>query len=123
MYLNSFDKFLQDPNISMNPLNIVAAFNKNAVLPLAIFYRNHGYNTFILLDNTEESKQISSQLASNEFNPIQTIFFEKDGKTIESIEDYIIFMQLTKPTKLNLDMKDILISPPRTLFLRKRKAY
>jgi predicted ATP-dependent endonuclease of OLD family len=90
MYLNSFDKFLQDPNISMNPLNIVAAFNKNAVLPLAIFHRNHGYNTFILLDNTEESKQISSQLASNEFNPIQTIFFEKDGKAIESIEDYIV---------------------------------
>jgi predicted ATP-dependent endonuclease of OLD family len=90
MYLNSFDKFLQDPNISMNPLNIVPAFNKNAVLPLAIFYRNHGYNTFILLDNTEESKQISSQLTSNEFNPIQTIFFEKEGKTIESIEDYIV---------------------------------
>jgi predicted ATP-dependent endonuclease of OLD family len=90
MYLNSFDKFLQDPNISMNPLNIVPAFNKNAVLPLAIFYRNHGYNTFILLDNTEESKQISSQLTSNEFNPIQTIFFEKDGKAIESIEDYIV---------------------------------
>ena len=90
MYLNSFDKFLQDPNISMNPLNIVAAFNKNAVLPLAIFYRNHGYNTFILLDNTDESKQISSQLSSNDFNPIQTIFFEKDGKTIESIEDYVV---------------------------------
>ncbi len=89
MYLNSFDKFLQDPNISMNPLNIVAAYNKNAVLPLAIFYRNHGYNTFVLLDNTEESKQISSQLASNEFSPIQTIFFEKDGKTLESIEDYV----------------------------------
>ncbi|NIM25689.1 MAG: AAA family ATPase [Nitrososphaeria archaeon] len=90
MYLNSFDKFLQDPNISMNPLNVVAAYNKNAVLPLAIFYRNHGYNTFILLDNTEESKQISSQLASNEFNPIQTIFFEKDGQKIESIEDYLV---------------------------------
>ena len=90
MYLNSFDKFLQDPNISMNPLNVVAAYNKNAVLPLAIFYRNHGYNTFILLDNTEESKQISSQLASNDFNPIQTIFFEKNGKTIESIEDYLV---------------------------------
>ncbi len=90
MYLNSFDKFLQDPNISMNPLNVVAAFNKNAVLPLAIFYRNHGYNTFILMDNTEESKQISSQLTSNEFSPIQMIFFEKDGKTIESIEDYIV---------------------------------
>ena len=90
MYLNSFDKFLQDPNISMNPLNIVPAFNKNAVLPLAIFYRNHGYNTFILLDNTEESKQISSQLTSNEFSPIQTIFFEKDGKPLESIEDYMV---------------------------------
>lgn len=90
MYLNSFDKFLQDPNISMNPLNIVSAFNKMAVLPLAIFYRNHGYNTFVLLDNTEESKQISSQLTSNEFSPIQTIFFEQEGKTIESIEDYIV---------------------------------
>ena len=55
MYLNSFDKFLQDPNISMNPLNIVPAYNKNAVLPLAIFYRNHGHNTFILLDNTINS--------------------------------------------------------------------
>jgi hypothetical protein len=42
------------------------------------------------LDNTEESKQISSQLASNEFSPIQTIFFEKEGKTIESIEDYLV---------------------------------
>jgi len=90
MYLNSFDKFLQDPNISMNPLNVVPAYNKNAVLPLAIFYRNHGYNTFILLDNTDESKQISSQLSSQEFNPIQTIFFEKNGKTIESIEDYVV---------------------------------
>ncbi len=90
MYLNSFDKFLQDPNISMNPLNIVSAFNKMAVLPLAIFYRNHGYKTFVLLDNTEESKQISSQLISNEFSPIQTIFFEKEGKTLESIEDYIV---------------------------------
>ncbi|MCA9812344.1 MAG: AAA family ATPase [Nitrosarchaeum sp.] len=90
MYLNAFDKFLQDPNISMNPLNIVAAYSKNSVLPLAIFYRNHGYRTFILLDNTEESKQISSQLASNEFSPIQTIFFEREGKKLESIEDYIV---------------------------------
>ena len=90
MYLNAFDKFLQDPNISMNPLNIVAAYNKNSVLPLAIFYRNHGYRTFILLDNTEESKQISSQLASNDFSPIQTIFFERDAKKLESIEDYIM---------------------------------
>ncbi|MEK6930917.1 MAG: AAA family ATPase, partial [Thermoproteota archaeon] len=77
MYLNAFDKFLQDPNISMNPLNVVAAYNKNSVLPLAIFYRNHGYRTFILLDNSEESKQISAQLVSNEFSPIQTIFFER----------------------------------------------
>ncbi len=53
MYLNAFDKFLKDPNLSMNPLNVVPAFNKNSVMPLAIFYRNHGYDTFILLDNTE----------------------------------------------------------------------
>ncbi len=90
MYLNAFDKFLQDPNISMNPLNVVAAYNKNSVLPLAIFYRNHGYKTFILMDNSEESKQISSQLISNEFSPVQTIFFEKEGKNLESIEDYIV---------------------------------
>jgi len=90
MYLNAFDKFLQDPNISMNPLNVIAAYNKNSVLPLAIFYRNHGYRTFVLLDNTEESKQISSQLTSNEFSPIQTIFFEREGKKLESIEDYIV---------------------------------
>ena len=90
MYLNAFDKFLQDPNISMNPLNVVAAYSKNSVLPLAIFYRNHGYRTFILMDNSGESKQISSQLVSNEFSPIQTIFFEKDGKNLESIEDYIV---------------------------------
>jgi len=90
MYLNAFDKFLQDPNISMNPLNVVAAYNKNSVLPLAIFYRNHGYRTFILLDNSEESKQISSQLVSNEFSPVQTIFFEREGKNLESIEDYIV---------------------------------
>ncbi len=90
MYLNAFDKFLQDPNISMNPLNVVAAYSKNSVLPLAIFYRNHGYRTFILMDNSEESKQISAQLASNEFSPVQTIFFQKEGKNIESIEDYIV---------------------------------
>ena len=90
MYLNAFDKFLQDPNISMNPLNVVAAYNKNSVLPLAIFYRNHGYKTFILLDNTDESKQISSQLTSNDFLAIQTIFFEREAKKLESIEDYIV---------------------------------
>ena len=90
MYLNAFDKFLQDPNISMNPLNIIAAFSKNSVLPLAIFYRNHGYKTFVLLDNTEESKQISTQLVSNDFSSVQTIFFEREGKKLESIEDYIV---------------------------------
>ena len=90
MYLNAFDKFLQDPNISMNPLNVVAAYSKNSVLPLAIFYRNHGYKTFILLDNTDESKQISSQLTSNDFLAIQTIFFEREAKKLESIEDYIV---------------------------------
>jgi ssDNA-specific exonuclease RecJ len=90
MYLNAFDKFLQDPNISMNPLNVIAAYNKNAVLPLAIFYRNHGYKTFVLLDNTEESKQISAQLESNQFSSIQTIFFEREGKKLESIEDYVV---------------------------------
>ena len=55
---------------------------KNSVLPLAIFYRNHGYKTFVLLDNTEESKQISAQLESNQFSAIQTIFFEREGKKI-----------------------------------------
>ena len=90
MYLNAFDKFLQDPNISMNPLNVIAAFNKNSVLPLAIFYRNHGYKTFILLDDSDESKQISSQLLSNEFTPVQLISFEMEGKKLQSIEDYIV---------------------------------
>ncbi|MEX0656661.1 MAG: AAA family ATPase [Nitrosopumilaceae archaeon] len=89
MYLNAFDKFLQDPNISMNPLNVVAVFSKNSVLPLSIFYRNHGYNTFVLLDNSDESKQISTQLTANEFSKVQTIFFEQVGKTTQSIEDYI----------------------------------
>ena len=90
MYLNAFDKYLEDPNISMNPLNIVAAYNKNSVLPLAIFYRNHGYNTFVLLDNTKESRDISTQLVANEFSKIQTIFFEHDGKALQSIEDYML---------------------------------
>jgi len=90
MYLNTFDKFLEDPNISMNPLNVVAAYSKNSVLPLAIFYRNHGYKTFILLDNSEESKQISTQLTANDFSQVQTIFFESGGKPIQSIEDYLV---------------------------------
>jgi len=89
MYLNAFDKFLQDPNISMNPLNIVPAYNKNSVMPLSIFYRNHGYKTFALLDNSDESKQISTQLTANDFSQVQSIFFEQIGKTTQSIEDYI----------------------------------
>ena len=90
MYLNAFDKFLQDPNISMNPLNVIPAYNKNSVLPLAIFYRDHGYNTFILLDNDIESKQIAEQLKNNKFSEIQTIFFEREGKLLQSIEDYMV---------------------------------
>ena len=105
MYLNSFDKFLQDPNISMNPLNVVAAYNKNAVLPLAIFYRNHGYRTFVLLDNSEESKQISAQLVSNEFSAIQTIFFEREGKKLESIEDYIALEDYLHPVNQTYEIK------------------
>ncbi len=90
MYLHAFDKFLQDPNISMNPLNVVAAFNKNSVMPLAIFYMKHGYKTFVLLDNSEESKQISSQLVANSFSQVQMIFFEREGATIQSMEDYMV---------------------------------
>ena len=90
MYLNAFDKFLQDPNISMNPLNVIPAYNKNSVLPLAIFYRDHGYNTFILLDNDNESKQIAEQLKNNKFSEVQTIFFEREGKLLQSIEDYMV---------------------------------
>ncbi len=105
MYLNAFDKFLQDPNISMNPLNVVAAYNKNSVLPLAIFYRNHGYRTFVLLDNTEESKQISAQLVSNDFSAVQTIFFERDGKKLESIEDYIVMEDYLHPVNQTYEIK------------------
>ena len=105
MYLNAFDKFLQDPNISMNPLNVVAAYNKNAVLPLAIFYRNHGYRTFVLLDNSEESKQISAQLVSNEFSAIQTIFFEREGKKLQSIEDYIALEDYLHPVNQTYEIK------------------
>ena len=105
MYLNAFDKFLQDPNISMNPLNVIAAYNKNSVLPLAIFYRNHGYRTFVLLDNSEESKQISAQLVSNEFSAIQTIFFEREGKKLESIEDYIALEDYLYPVNQTYEIK------------------
>ena len=105
MYLNAFDKFLKDPNISMNPLNIIAAYNKNSVLPLAIFYRNHGYRTFVLLDNTDESKQISAQLISNEFSSIQTIFFEREGKKLESMEDYIVLEDYLHPVNQTYEIK------------------
>ena len=90
MYLNSFDKLLKDPNLSMNPLNIVPAYNKNSVLPLAIFYRNHGYNTFVLLDNTEMSRQISTMLQANGFKSVQIIFFELVGQPKQAIEDLIV---------------------------------
>lgn len=90
MYLNAFDKFLKDPNLSMNPLNIVPAYNKNSVLPLAIFYRNHDYNTFVLLDNTEMSRQISTMLQTNGFKSVQIIFFELGGQPKQAIEDLIM---------------------------------
>jgi len=90
MYLNAFDKFLQDPNISMNPLNVVPAYTKNSVLPLSIFYHNHGYNTFVLLDNDYESNQIAEQLKNNKFSETQIIFFERDGNLLQSMEDYMV---------------------------------
>ncbi|MDE1845198.1 MAG: AAA family ATPase [Thaumarchaeota archaeon] len=90
MYLNAFDRFLKDPNLSMNPLNIVPAYNKNSVLSLAIFYKNHGYDTFILLDNTEESRKISTDLQSNEFKSVQMIFFEFAGQPKLFIEDLLM---------------------------------
>lgn len=90
LYLNAFDKFLKDPNLSMNPLNIVPAYNKNSVLPLAVFYRNHGYNTFTLLDNTEESRQIWTLLQANGFKSVQIIFFELGGQPKQAIEDLIV---------------------------------
>ena len=90
LYLNAFDKFLKDPNLSMNPLNIVPAYNKNSVLPLAVFYRNHGYNTFALLDNTEESRQIWTLLQTNGFKSVQIIFFELGGQPKQAIEDLIV---------------------------------
>ena len=90
MYLNAFDKFLQDPNISMNPLNVVPAYTKNSVLPLSIFYHSHGYNTFVLLDNEYESNQIAEQLKNNKFSETQIIFFERDGNLLQSMEDYMV---------------------------------
>ena len=89
MYLNAFDKFLQDPNISMNPLNVVPAYSKNSVLPLSLFYHNHGYSTFVLLDNDYESNQIAEQLKNNKISETQIIFFETGGNLLQSIEDYM----------------------------------
>lgn len=89
MFLNAFDKFLKDPNLSMNPLNVVPAFSKNSVMALAIFYRNHGYDTFVLLDNTDESSQIAAQLEANQFKKVQMIFFELGGQTKQFLEDLI----------------------------------
>ena len=80
MYLNAFDKFLQDPNISMNPLNVVPAYSKNSVLPLSIFYHTHGYNTFVLLDNDYESNQIAEQLKNNKFQK-HKLYFSKVVET------------------------------------------
>ena len=90
MYLNAFDKFLQDPNISMNPLNVTPAYTKNSVLPLSIFYHTHGYNTFVLLDNDYEAKQIAEQLKNNKISETQIIYFEKEGNLLPSIEDYMV---------------------------------
>lgn len=90
IYLNAFDKFLKDPNLSMNPLNIVPAYNKNSVLPLSIFYRNHGYNTFVLLGNSDLSRQISTQLQANGFKSVQIIFFELSGQPKQTIEDFVV---------------------------------
>jgi hypothetical protein len=90
MYLNAFDRFLKDPNLSMNPLNIVPAYNKNSVMSLAIFYKNHGYDTFVLLDNTEESRKISTELQSNKFKSVQMIFFEIGGQPRLLIEDLLM---------------------------------
>ena len=120
MYLNAFDKFLEDPNISMNPLNVIATYSKNSVLPLSIFYRDHGYKTFVLLDNGEEAKQISTQLMANDFSKVQTVFFELGSKPIQSIEDYMVLedylhavnqtyeIKLRKEGFINITKEDIL---------------
>jgi len=126
MYLNAFDKFLQDPNISMNPLNVVAAFNKNSVFPLAIFYRNHGYKTFVLLDNSDESNQISAQLVANEFSKVQTIFFERNGKALQSIEDYIVLDDYLYAVNQTYEIKlrkTTVISQARRFWQRKRVVF
>ena len=89
MYLNAFDKFIEDPNISVNPLNVVASYSKDALMPLATFYKNHGYRTFILLADSVETKNIESQLAQNGFEPVQMIHYESNSRKLKTIEDYI----------------------------------
>ncbi len=89
MYLNAFDKFLEDPNISMNPLNVIPSYSKDAVLPLATFYKNHDYKTLVLLDDSAESHHIASRLTRNGFSPNQVIFYEVSGKKLKTIEDYM----------------------------------
>ena len=74
----------------MNPLNVVPAYSKNSVLPLSLFYNNHGYNTFVLLDNDQESNQIAGQLKNNKILETQIIFFESNGNLLQSIEDYMV---------------------------------
>ena len=127
IYLNAFDKFLKDPNLSMNPLNIVPAYNKNSVLPLSIFYKNHGYNTFVLLENTELSHQISTQLQANGFKSVQIIFFELGGQPKQAIEDLIVVedylhavnqtyeIKLRKEGYHNLMREDILAKGKRSI--------
>ena len=105
IYLNAFDKFLKDPNLSMNPLNIVPAYNKNSVLPLSIFYKNHGYNTFVLLENTELSHKISTQLQANGFKTVQIIFFEFGGQPKQAIEDFIVVEDYLYAVNQTYDIK------------------
>ena len=89
----------------MNPLNVVAAYNKNSVLPLAIFYRNHGYRTFVLLDNTEESKQISAQLVLMTFQQFKPYFLKEKERSSESIEDYIDLDDYLHPVNQTYEIK------------------
>ena len=59
-------------------------------MSLAIFYKKHGYDTFILLDNTEESRKISTELQVNDFKSVQMIFFEHAGQPRLFIEDLVM---------------------------------
>ena len=105
MYLNAFDKFLEDPNISMNPLNVVASYSKDAVLPLAIFYKKHDYKTLVLLDNTTESHHIASDLLRNGFSTNQIVFYEMSGNKLKTIEDYLDTYDYLHAVNLTYDIK------------------